>query len=95
MAISWVNSVGGHLSLTYPVVGPYRTQRFATADDAGDVIQVPKSDQRILDYELTDCEWRVIKPMLPNKSRGIAHSPSTPPAGVARRVRSALAPLTK
>jgi hypothetical protein len=44
-----------------------------------DVIQVPKSDQRILDYELTDCEWRVIKPMLPNNSR--PHS--TPPAGVA------------
>jgi transposase len=22
-------------------------------------------------YELRDCEWRVIKPMLPNKPRGI------------------------
>ena len=22
-------------------------------------------------YELSDCEWRVIKPMLPNKPRGI------------------------
>ena len=22
-------------------------------------------------YDLTDCEWSVIKPLLPNKSRGV------------------------
>jgi hypothetical protein len=45
------------------------------------VIQGPKSDQRILDYELTDCEWGVFKPMLPNKPRGIAHSTLNPAGG--------------
>ncbi len=27
---------------------------------------------RFMRYELSDCDWSVIKPMLPNKPRGIA-----------------------
>jgi transposase len=35
------------------------------------MIQAPKVEHRIMRYELSDCEWGVIKPMLPNKPRGI------------------------
>ena len=34
-------------------------------------IQVPKLGPRIIRYELTDYEWAVIRPMLPNKARGV------------------------
>src|SRR5271157_1599475 len=36
-----------------------------------DVIQAPKLEPRIMRYELSDYEWTAIKPMLPNKPRGI------------------------
>jgi len=38
---------------------------------ARDVIQVPKPEPQIMRYELSDYEWSVIKPMLPNKPRGV------------------------
>jgi transposase len=38
---------------------------------AVDVIQAPKPEPRIMRYELSDFEWTAIKPMLPNKSRGV------------------------
>jgi hypothetical protein len=39
-----------------------------------DVIQAPKLEPRIMRYELSDYEWTAIKPMLPNKPRGIRGS---------------------
>jgi hypothetical protein len=36
-----------------------------------DVIQAPKLEPRIVRYELGDYEWTAIKPMLPNKPRGV------------------------
>jgi Putative transposase of IS4/5 family (DUF4096) len=36
-----------------------------------DVIPARKPEPRIMPYELTDREWSVIKPMLPNKPRGV------------------------
>ena len=38
---------------------------------AADVIHAPKLEPRIMRYELSDYEWTAIKPMLPNKPRGI------------------------
>src|ERR1700688_2117596 len=35
------------------------------------VIQAPKLEPRIMRYELSDYEWTAIKPMLPNKPRGV------------------------
>jgi transposase len=35
------------------------------------MIQAPKVEHRIMRYELSDCEWGVIRPMLPSKPRGI------------------------
>jgi hypothetical protein len=35
------------------------------------VIQASKLELRIMRYELTDFEWAAIKPMLPNKPRGV------------------------
>jgi hypothetical protein len=35
------------------------------------VIQAPKPEPRIMRYELNDREWAAIKPMLPNKPRGV------------------------
>ena len=52
-------------------------QHFATngpfwVDGAAvDVIQAPKLEPRIVRYELSDYEWTAIKPMPPNKPRGV------------------------
>jgi transposase len=35
------------------------------------VIPAPKPEPRIIRYELSDFEWTAIKPMLPNKTRGV------------------------
>jgi hypothetical protein len=39
------------------------------------VIQTPKLGARIMRYELADYEWVAIKPMLPNKPRGVPRGP--------------------
>jgi hypothetical protein len=36
-----------------------------------DVIQASKPELRIMSYELSDYEWTAIKPMQPNKPRGV------------------------
>jgi transposase len=38
-----------------------------------DVIQVLKLEPRIMRYELSEYEWSGIKPMRPNKPRGVPH----------------------
>jgi transposase len=38
------------------------------------MIQAPKPEPRIMRYELSDHEWTAIKPMLPNKPRGVRRS---------------------
>jgi transposase len=35
------------------------------------MIQASQSEARIMRYALTDDEWIAIKPMLPNKPRGV------------------------
>jgi len=35
------------------------------------VLQAPKLEPRIMRYELTDFEWAAMKPLLPNKPRGV------------------------
>jgi transposase len=35
------------------------------------MIQAPKPEPRITRYKLTDHEWAAIRPMLPNKPRGV------------------------
>jgi hypothetical protein len=42
------------------------------------VIQAPKPEPRIMRYELNGYEWTAIKPMLPNKLRGVRANESTP-----------------
>jgi hypothetical protein len=46
--------------------GPFRVDGIAV-----DAIQAPKPEPRIMRYELNDHEWTAIKPMLPNKLRGV------------------------
>jgi hypothetical protein len=36
------------------------------------VIKASKPEPRIMRYELSDYEWTAIKPMLPNKPRGVS-----------------------
>ena len=35
------------------------------------MIQALKLEPRIMRYELSDCEWTAIRPMPPNKPRGV------------------------
>jgi transposase len=67
----WVIHVGFAESLICPVRGHFRTCRFAVEGIGPDVIQAPKLEPRIMRNELSDYEWTAIKPMLPNKPRGV------------------------
>ena len=51
--------------------GKLRKCRFAIDVVGPAVIQAPKLELRTMRYELSDCEWSVIGPMLPNKPRGV------------------------
>jgi hypothetical protein len=42
----------------------------AVDDDNRRVTQASKPEPRIMRYELTDYEWKAVKPFLPNKPRG-------------------------
>jgi Putative transposase of IS4/5 family (DUF4096) len=50
---------------------PDRGQVSSVAFGRTPVIQTPKLGARIMRYELADYEWVAIKPMLPNKPRGV------------------------
>jgi hypothetical protein len=55
---------------------------------ARQVIQASKPEPRIMRYELADHEWAAIKPLLPNKRRGVPRDGRKRPyvcAGYARR----------
>jgi transposase len=57
------------------------------------MIQGSKPEPRIMRYELTDHDWSAIKPMLPNKVRGVprVNDRRVRKAGVWSRVMEALA----
>jgi len=53
------------------------------------VIQAPKLELPIMRYELSDCEWSLIKSTLPNKPRGIPRvDDRRVPNGIFRVLRS-------
>ena len=45
--------------------------QFGVANIEIDVIQALEPGPRIMRYELTDFEWTAIRPLLPNKPRGV------------------------
>jgi hypothetical protein len=68
---SWVNRVDFAMSALGPLTLQQQTCCLAIDLLVLGVIQAPKAEHRFMRYELSDCEWGVIKPMLPNKPRGI------------------------
>jgi transposase len=54
-----------------PEIYRFRDQLSRLDGPPRDVIQVPKPEPRIMRYELSNYEWTAIKPMLPNKPRGV------------------------
>jgi hypothetical protein len=57
-----------------PAMPSKRTLNRRTFADAGatlHIIQASKREPRMMRYELTDYEWAAIRPMLPNKARGV------------------------
>jgi hypothetical protein len=67
----WVIRVDFAMSATGPLTLQQRTCCLAIDLLVLRMIQAPKVEHRIMRYELSDCEWGVIKPMLPNIPRGI------------------------
>lgn len=59
-----------------PVIGPFQAWRFAIEGAGPDAIQAPKLEPRIMRYDFNGHEWFVIKPMFPNKSRGVRRVPA-------------------
>src|ERR1043165_9295152 len=66
-----VNRVDLAMSAIGPLILHLRPCCLAIDLSVLSVIQTPKVELRIMRYELSDCEWSVIKPMLPNKPRGV------------------------
>src|SRR6185437_1737311 len=53
------------------LVSPESDIQPVVVDSVPVVISTSKMELRIMRYELSNYEWSVIKPMLPNKPRGI------------------------
>src|SRR5713226_755039 len=49
----------------------FRDRPLQVDGTAVEMIQALKLEPRIMRYELSDYEWTAIKPMLPNKPRGV------------------------
>jgi transposase len=67
----WVNHVDFAMSAIGPLTLQQRTCCLDIVSLVLSMIQGPKVEHRIMRYELSDCEWGVIRPMLPSKPRGI------------------------
>src|SRR3982074_798505 len=52
-------------------IRPISDLQIGVANTEIGVIQAPERGPRIMRYELTDNEWTAIRPMLPNKPRGV------------------------
>jgi transposase len=68
---AWVNRVDLAGLVVCLVIGRLQKWRFALEGVGPNVIQAPKREPRIMRYELSDLEWAVIKPKLPDKPRGV------------------------
>ena len=62
-----VNRVDFAMSAIGPLTLQKRTCCLAIDLLVLSMIQAPKVEHRFMRYELSDCEWSVIKPMLPNQ----------------------------
>jgi transposase len=67
----WVNRVDFAMSVIGPLTLRQQTCCLGIDLLVPSVIQAPKLQLPIMRYELSDFEWSAIKPMLPNKPRGI------------------------
>ena len=68
---SWVTSGNAHNEPMSSALRPIATAKAEVEFGCRVVIQAPKTEPRIIRYELTDYEWAAIKPFLPNKPRGV------------------------